>query len=205
MVLFWPADRHDRLDIVALDLHSSPLVLGQCMKSSSPGDNENYDANVGIGDPQFTTTWESLGDGHHCYNDDDDLYSIQNGIVLARFSRHGGPQPIQWVATAVISSFSLSRSPYFLIHIFGKRLAMLWEVGHHPLHLTEPLTGMLDSNTNWEALDCQACAKIMSCEILTYGSSQTTNGIFSLMADSPLFGTPQKFLYTSHRFLPPQN
>ena len=75
MVLFWPADRHDRLDIVALDLHSSPLVLGQCMKSSSPGDNENDNANVGIGDPQLTTTWESLDDGDHCYNDDDDLYS----------------------------------------------------------------------------------------------------------------------------------
>ena len=135
-----PGDRHDKLGTAGLDRHSNLQQLGQSRKSQSPAQQR---WNMKIWDWQFR---EYI---INCVVSN--LNSTENRIVLSRFPRNRGPEPIKRITMA--ARVCLAGLSY--LQIFERRGdQMLRDVENCVL-----LLQLGDSHSNRDTLDHQAWVK----------------------------------------------
>ena len=131
-----PGDRHDKLGTAGLDRHSNLQQLGQSRKSQSPAQQR---WNMKIWDWKFRAYINCVVSN---------LNSTQNRIVLSRFARNRGPEPIK--SSTMAARVCLAGLSY--LQIFERRGSqMLRDVENRVL-----LLQLGDSHSNRDTLDHQA-------------------------------------------------
>ena len=132
-----PGDKHDKLGTAGLDRHSNLQQPGQSRKSQSPAQQR---WNMKIWDWRFRAYIINCVVSH--------LNSTQNRIVLSRFPRDRGSEPIKRITVA--ARVCLAGLSY--LQIFERRGGkMLRDVENRVL-----LLQLGDSHSNRDTLDHQA-------------------------------------------------